>query len=243
MKSIANDIVQVLLALRRSVRCLVHHGDARYCSLCGSSFRVFRSTGNPPRPDAECWYCGSLERHRFLHYLLTTHTRLKATQGTCVHIAPEPSLLEAFRSRCDHYVSLDLLKGGVSMYTDLTALPFKNCSIDRIVCNHVLEHIEDDAAAMEECRRVLKKSGHAILSVPIKGDETYENAKISSAEDRLRHFGQKDHVRWYGRDFIARLQNQGFRVTELTAADFLSADEMLSLGLGPGTGSFFCAEK
>lgn len=47
--------------------------------------------------------------------------------------------------------------------------------------------------------------------VPIEeGWETYENPAIVSKEKLLIHFGQEDHVRYYGRDLRDRLRGAGF---------------------------------
>lgn len=50
-------------------------------------------------------------------------------------------------------------------------------SFDVIYCSHVLEHVPDDRKAMREFRRVLKRSGWAILLVPINAGKTYEDAR------------------------------------------------------------------
>jgi len=45
-------------------------------------------------------------------------------------------------------------------------LPFRRASVDLIVASDVLEHVEDDSAALREMLRVLKPEGRAIISVP-----------------------------------------------------------------------------
>ncbi len=45
-------------------------------------------------------------------------------------------------------------------------LPFKNNSFGMVVATDVLEHIEDDDAALVEWRRVLKPNGHLLITVP-----------------------------------------------------------------------------
>jgi len=51
---------------------------------------------------------------------------------------------------------------------DATKLPFKSGSFDRVICSEVLEHIPDDEGVLKEIRRVLKRGGKAIISVPNK---------------------------------------------------------------------------
>ena len=48
-------------------------------------------------------------------------------------------------------------------------------------------------------------------------EKTYENIAIKDPAQRELHFGQHDHVRYYGRDFIERMTNAGFEVTFYTA--------------------------
>lgn len=47
-------------------------------------------------------------------------------------------------------------------------LPFKNNTCDYYVLNSVLEHIQRESKAISEIRRVLKKSGGLMITVPIK---------------------------------------------------------------------------
>jgi len=77
----------------------------------------------------------------------------------------------------------------------------------------------DDRAALSELHRVLVLGGVLIASVPIvEGwDTTYENRSIVDPIERDLHFGQSDHVRYYGRDFRTRLSEAGFAVEEVTA--------------------------
>jgi hypothetical protein len=77
---------------------------------------------------------------------------------------------------------------------------------------------------MSEIFRVLRKGGFAILQVPIsyKIDKTYEDPSISDSAEREKKFGQRDHVRIYGRDYIDRLKKIGFDVAVISdlAASF-----------------------
>ena len=140
-------------------------------------------------------------------------------------MAPEPCLAEKFRQEYD-YLSIDLDGKKAMMAMDLTAMTFDDNSFDAIVCNHVLEHIPDDKKAMKELFRVLKPGGWASLQVPIKGDITQEDLSITEPKERLRLYGQEDHVRYYGRDFIGRLKEAGFDVRSISKTDLLGTDEM-----------------
>ena len=90
-------------------------------------------------------------------------------------------------------------------------LPFYNESFDFIICSHVLEHVDYDIKALNEINRVLKKSGIAIIMVPIiLMDENFEDEEISnslSKYERINRFGQIDHVRTYSPIGFKKLLN------------------------------------
>ena len=69
---------------------------------------------------------------------------------------------------------------------------------------------------MEKSLRILKPGGIALLMVPIvEGWETsYEDSTVTEESARLLHFGQRDHVRRYGRDFRDRVRRAGFELNE-----------------------------
>jgi hypothetical protein len=72
---------------------------------------------------------------------------------------------------------------------------------------------------MKEFYRVLKKNGWAVLLVPITADITLEDPSIADPNERLRLYGEKDHVRRYGRDFVDRLREAGFAVKVIRVSD------------------------
>lgn len=132
-----------------------------------------------------------------------------------LHVAPEKNLGSWLsRQHGIEYVSADLTAPNVMVKMDLTDICCPGDFFDAIICNHVLEHISDDAKAMTELYRVLKPSGWAILQVPISRNlsATYEDASIIDPEDRAQAFGQSDHVRIYGVDYVDRLKRAGFDV-------------------------------
>ena len=49
---------------------------------------------------------------------------------------------------------------------DATHLPFESNSIDLLLAADVLEHLDDDGAALREFVRVLRPGGHLVLTVP-----------------------------------------------------------------------------
>jgi len=113
-----------------------------------------------------------------------------------------------------NYINGDLNPLVADTKIDITDIKFENNFFDFIICNHVLEHVKDDKKAIRELFRVLKTNGEAILQVPISkySKETLEDSSIITLEEREKIFGQKDHVRIYGKDYQKRLENAGFVV-------------------------------
>lgn len=109
---------------------------------------------------------------------------------------------------------------------DLCSLPFPTGSFDLVVCFHVLEHVDDDVAAVREISRVLADDGTAVVVVPWNPDSAHTDEDLAASPDeRLRRFGQIDHVRMYGRDAATRFEAGGVRVEELRWSASFGADE------------------
>ena len=117
--------------------------------------------------------------------------------------------------------------------TDCEDLPFKENSFDFILCNHVLEHINDDKKAIKELYRVLNKNGTAILQVPInqKSSKTFEDSSIVDKKERIEKFGQYDHIRLYGLDYFKKLESFGFKVYPLKYSKEFTESEIIKYGL------------
>lgn len=166
-----------------------------------------------------CPVCKSSYRTRLVKLYLDEKTDL-SKEMSVLHIAPEEQLAYILKHKKNiEYVSGDLSPERYSHLAparkiDVTSIGYNSDFFDLIICNHVLEHIPDDLKAMEELYRVLKPGGKAILQVPVslKLDHTYEDPSIVAERDRLKYFGQKDHVRIYGQDYYKRLSEAGFRV-------------------------------
>lgn len=196
-----------------------------YCSCCQRESPEFSPFGVRPRPGAKCPGCGSLERHRLLWLFLSSRTTLLHGDRWLLHVAPEPVLARLLkRAKGPRYVSADLSRSA-DIRLDITALPFADASIGAVVCNHVLEHVPDDLAAMREFRRVLRPDGWAILQSPLDPgrETTYEDWSVTDPADRERVFGQFDHVRVYGRDYFDRLDAAGFDIDAVPFAAQLGA--------------------
>ncbi len=103
---------------------------------------------------------------------------------------------------------------------NIETLDLPDASFDRIVCNHVLEHV-DDRAALAELFRVLSPGGLAFVTTPVieAWAETHEDSSILEPRDRRLNFGQADHIRLYGRDLRDRFRAAGFELGEFVACE------------------------
>ena len=183
----------------------------RQCPCCGARLASFAPGGPSRRPDARCPRCGSLERHRLLALLLAERPTLAS--GRVLHVAPEPIVARLLQAGASVYVSADL-SASADARMDVTRLPVSAGALDLVVASHVLEHVPDDRAAMAEMFRALRPGGTALLHVPIDLGRaaTDEDPSVTDPAERVRRFGQDDHVRLYGRDFVGRLEAAGFTV-------------------------------
>jgi SAM-dependent methyltransferase len=129
------------------------------------------------------------------------------------------------------YITADLFDQKVDLLMDITKIQFPDNFFDFIYCSHVLEHVPDDRQAMREFKRVLAINGVAFLNVPITTERTVEDPSISDPQERLRLFGQDDHVRRYGLDYVSRLEDAGFSVNKILKFDFLTHAEIELIGL------------
>jgi SAM-dependent methyltransferase len=201
----------------RKILNLRYRGRRYTDPICGRSFRAF-ARGPRRRPQAYCPACGSTERHRVLWLYLERRIGLDRL-GRVLHIAPEPGIAERL-ARCPGvtYLTADVVPGRAMVAADLTSLPFDDASFDLAICNHVLEHIPDDLAAMRELRRVLVPGGLLAAQAPVDARRavTFEDWSVTDPDERERVFFQKDHVRIYGRDFADRLRRAGFSRVDAT---------------------------
>lgn len=240
------------------IKEIITHQDKYCCNYCNKRFERFE-----PWPDiydfpsyifenynkytAICPSCGSMDRERLYKLYIEKETNLQHSYSKVLHVAPETQLrkwLQSFKNITyvcgDLYPSDDLMEK-----IDITDIKnYSDESFDVIICSHVLEHIPDDLRAMSELYKVLKKGGWGIIQVPIALNlkETFEDPSITTPEERLRVFGQADHVRIYAKDYVDRLKSVGFKVKEFNYAQKYGLSEAQKYGLSD-TDVLYVVEK
>ena len=229
-------------------------GTNHRCYVCGQSFRRFRpfrkgwksvspfllelQTIGSDVENFACPLCGCHDRER---HLLMFFDRLglwsKIADSNVLHFAPERHL--ATRIRQHHpatYIKADLTPSSPDVQpVDVTRIPFEDDWFEMIICNHVLEHVPDDAKALAELFRVLKPGGCAVLQTPYSSllQNSFCDPGIDTDELRNRLYGQEDHVRVYGRDLFTKIEQAGFDLQVKTHADVLADIATSYYGVNP----------
>lgn len=140
-----------------------------WCPCCDRVTGSFLWVGNQLRLSrhAVCPGCGSRSRHRGIALVLPG--LLDPPPRRILHFAPEAPITAVIgRLAPDaEVVTTDLVRDDVDRPgEDIQALGFADGEFDLVVCNHVLEHVPDDAAAVAELARVTAPGGLAVITVP-----------------------------------------------------------------------------
>ncbi len=233
---------KVKLRARRAidhVTALAWGRTPRECPICG-----YRGMFSPVKHKPEIWCpgCDSRPRHRLLKLWMDREMRLDAG-ARVIHFAAEPWARAEMVARGADYRTADI-NDRFELRLDISAIDLADGSVDMIIANHVLEHV-DDHAAFAEMHRVLRPGGRAVITVPmIEGfDRTYEDPAHDTPEARHIYYGDAEHLRWYGRDLRDRFAAPGFHVSEFTALEpdaaryALHRGEKVFIGLRPATGT------
>ena len=199
--------------------------DIVECNICHWQGDEFQS--DSWHPHTVCPNCRSEVRHRLLMAALASLDTVGfanlVQDKRVLHFAPERVLANFLRARADEYCTADVLRKEVDLRLDISHMPeVADESFDLVVACDVLEHVENDRRAMAEIRRILSPRGWAIITVPQKDNlpATFEDPSVTAPEDRERIFGQHDHLRIYGDNFPAILNEAGFDVTVINETSF-----------------------
>lgn len=206
-------------------------GEQAVCNCCGWVGPAFVATGNwrALSLQSRCPRCDSRSRHRGLALLLPAVLG-SLPAGEILVFAPELILLQQLERLTErHVVTTDYLSVDVDYPgEDIQRLSFADESYGLILCNHVLEHVPDDAAALHETGRVLRPGGVAVFTIPgeYDGRPTWTFEKPDS----------NGHFRHYGLDVTDKMRAVfgSVEVVDMAAA----ADRRLHIR--PGDMAFIC---
>lgn len=214
-------------------------GSGFNCNVCGNAYTQFKAHFPAPEnakaladydviagygKNILCPFCLSNARERLIIEMLKT---IDLKEKKILHLSPEKNVFNCI-SKYANVTTADLLPGFYKtidkniVEQNATKFSFADNSFDLVIGNHILEHIPDDIAAVQEIFRILKKGGQAILQVPYSETITHtlENKFIVDPKLQSELFGQKDHVRIYAlTDYILLLKNAGFEVEILSAEE------------------------
>jgi SAM-dependent methyltransferase len=203
-------------------------GGARVeCNLCGWRGRRFYPNTGPGYDDLDttCPGCRGLARHRSLVAILHAATDFFADGKRVIEVAP----MRGFEEICRKHPGLDYTSFDLERHAmetgDITAMRWADESVDYFVGFHVLEHIPDEAKALDEIRRVLRVGGGAVLQVPI---DWHVESTVEYPGPNPRDVG---HVRRHGRDFAQRVASRGFEVQAITASSVVGREQFSRHGL------------
>lgn len=113
-------------------------------------------------------------------------------EGIVLNVGSGPRIL------APEVVNIDVVRyEGVSVIADATKLPFEEVSVARIVCDNVLEHVDQPEEALREFGRVLHMGGYLYIATPF----VYPF-----------HSSPSDHTRWTEVGLQKLLVRHGFSV-------------------------------
>jgi SAM-dependent methyltransferase len=171
--------------------------QTKTCIICGGT--EFGSgpggrssiTGAPPR----CVKCQSLERHRATRTFFQ-----KIFDETLFSTMQVLQFSKDFSVIPEWFKKYEVSVFGGHNTLDLQKIDRPSGAYDMVICNHVLEHVPDDCAAMRELVRITKDSGFVYLSVPAPLQKKVTQDWGFPNEERHGHY------REYGANIFERFQ-------------------------------------
>lgn len=232
MPTIKRKLITILKTAMRFPIQLYYRiaGSKLQCNVCGYQCNRFMS--DDWLPYSICPSCRSYIRHRLVWAVFDNIPGFSKEDllqdKTILHFAPEPCLQSRLKKISKGYKCADLLteeyaydhldyQMGLENMSDIAT-----GSLDCLIALEVLEHLSDDKKGLKEINRVLKKGGWCILSVPqVDGREfTDEDPAVTDPAERTARFGQWDHYRIYGSDFMRRVEDAGFKASVFNYKSF-----------------------
>ncbi len=204
-----------------------------YCPCCGLKIRSFVSGGYRDRPgyfdtarydhteqNVLCPVCRSLPRHRILAAWSDSHKELYDSRDI-LYFAPEYGMILWMKRNNVSFTSVDLYRNA-DLKLDIQNTGLPDQSWDVIICNHVLEHVEDFRTALNELYRILRPGGFLICSFPMDSriELLDEDPSVQAPEERRQRYGQSTHRRVFGMRAELFLREAGFAVERIEGENY-----------------------
>tara|TARA_Y100000816_G_C26108138_1_gene589779 strand:+ start:5458 stop:6270 length:813 start_codon:yes stop_codon:yes gene_type:complete len=236
--------------VRHTYNKIKYSGDNFYCNICNSKLSSWKYYGSKSNLNLVCPVCNSFGRHRMLGIILKKNLILEKlnNQKKLLHFAPELGLQNFLKKNFPQiqYRSSDFDSNNQDLRLDLMKIDLPSNSVDFIILSHVLEHIDNDKLALNEIKRILTPEGKLFLQVPLGKSQKTKDKKFISDEDRLLHYGQKDHLRLYAMENLnSDLERIGF-TTSIHAANndkYISIFHKMALDLPRDSKMIYSAES
>ena len=139
-----------------------------------------------------CAGCGSLERHRVVRSMWNRIVEVEFRDMKALQFSRDPA------ADAGWFDTLEVSVFGRRNSLDLQSIDRPNGTYDIVICNHVLEHVQDDAQAFRELMRILKPGGFLQFSVPSP------HARAETEDWGYPKAELHGHFRTYGRDLVQR---------------------------------------
>ena len=141
-----------------------------------------------------CAGCRSLERHRAARVMFDRLGPEHFAGWSAIQFSPDPTVDPAW------FGSFELSVYGEPGGIDIQSIDRADGAYDYVGCSHVLEHVGDDRAALNELLRITARRGLLYLNIP-----------DPFAEEVTRDWGfpkpeKHGHWRVYGRDVVLRFE-------------------------------------
>lgn len=167
------------------------------CPICGGT--VFgpgpkgRSSPNGAMP--RCAGCQSLERHRIFRIMFDRLGPDNFANWKAIQFSPDPTVEPSW------FAQHELSVYGEPSGLDIQKIDRPDEAYDMVICSHVLEHVGDDRAALNELLRIATNDGLLYLAFP-----------DPFREDVTRDWGfpkpeKHGHWRVYGTDVVKRFED------------------------------------
>jgi len=166
-----------------------------------------------------------------MYHLCQKYFLEKVDPVKVLHMAPERSMYELLKGHpLVDYTCIDInperypyAKGCLKQ--DALAMSFADGTFDVIISSHVIEHVPDAKAFIRESIRCLKRTGVFLLNFPVHaGKKSFEDPSIIDGEKRYDVFGQWDHVRVLGDDYLEYLADEFYTMTIIKGEEIVSSD-------------------